>query len=143
MTPAARGLMQKLLMSDEGFRGKPYTDTTGHMTIGFGRNLTDRPISTDEALVMLNNDLMYFENALLKNLSWFNLLDDNRKIALVDICFNVGLFGFLKFTTLFELMEQHKYDDAATDLLTTEAAKELPHRYDRICDIIRTGNIVL
>ena len=36
------------LTRHEGFRGRPYTDTTGHLTIGYGRNLTDRPLTRDD-----------------------------------------------------------------------------------------------
>jgi lysozyme len=45
------------LIRDEGLKLKPYTDTVGKLTIGIGRNLTDRGISRQEALVLARNDV--------------------------------------------------------------------------------------
>ena len=41
--------LKEQLIRDEGTRLKPYTDTTGHLTIGFGRNLSQVGISLAEA----------------------------------------------------------------------------------------------
>ena len=41
----------------EGLRLFPYNDTTGHLSIGYGRNLTSNGISTQEAEIMLKSDI--------------------------------------------------------------------------------------
>jgi lysozyme len=46
-----------VLKRDEGLRLKPYQDTVGKWTIGYGRNLDDRGISKYEAEAMLRNDV--------------------------------------------------------------------------------------
>ena len=40
-----------ILKEHEGRRLKPYTDTVGKLTIGYGRNLTDVGISDEEARI--------------------------------------------------------------------------------------------
>ena len=45
--------IEEQLMIDEGFRSKPYSDTVGKLTIGYGRNLDDVGITRNEAFQML------------------------------------------------------------------------------------------
>lgn len=49
MTSGERAMLKVLVKSDEGLSLKPYTDTRGKLTIGYGRNLTDVGISQAEA----------------------------------------------------------------------------------------------
>ena len=46
-----------MLKRHEGLRLKPYQDTIGKLTIGYGRNLDDRGISKEEAEYLLRNDI--------------------------------------------------------------------------------------
>jgi len=46
-----------LLVKHEGLRTKPYEDTTGHLSIGVGRNLDSLGLSHDEIYYMLKNDI--------------------------------------------------------------------------------------
>ena len=43
--PALHALVKPLTKINEGLRSKPYVDTVGKVTIGVGRNLTDRGLS--------------------------------------------------------------------------------------------------
>ena len=45
-----------MLRLDEGLRLKPYIDSLGHMTIGYGRALNRRGITKQEAEWMLEDD---------------------------------------------------------------------------------------
>ena len=45
---SAHALVVKELQMEEGFRGKPYKDTTGHWTIGYGKNLEGRTFKLNE-----------------------------------------------------------------------------------------------
>ncbi len=47
----------RLLTRHEGRRAFPYTDTAGRLTIGVGRNLTDRGLADDEIDLLLANDI--------------------------------------------------------------------------------------
>ena len=52
-----RQLLRSQLERHEGLRLKPYRDTVGKLTVGYGRNLEDVGISRDEADFMLDNDI--------------------------------------------------------------------------------------
>lgn len=51
-------LAKALIEHHEGRRAHPYTDTTGNLTIGVGRNLSDRGLSADEIDLLFANDLV-------------------------------------------------------------------------------------
>ena len=36
----------------EGFKSKPYKDTKGKWTVGYGRNLDDNPLTPDECVAL-------------------------------------------------------------------------------------------
>lgn len=64
MTPESRQKLKNMLVQDESYRQFPYTDTTGHLTVGIGRNISQRGISTTEASQLLDNDIIYFSAKL-------------------------------------------------------------------------------
>jgi hypothetical protein len=49
--------LAELLSRFEGLRLKPYRDTVGKLTIGFGRNLEEKGISQLEAEFLLYQDI--------------------------------------------------------------------------------------
>src|ERR1044071_9259459 len=97
MTPEARQKLRGLLVKHEGCRLYPYKDTRGFDTIGISRCLTTRGITETEAFYLLDDDIAYFYSQLSIRCEYFDSLDDNRKIAIVDMCFNLGINGFLDF----------------------------------------------
>ena len=50
-----------------------------------------------EAFYLLDDDVIYFSNKLNHYLSFFSELEENRQIALIDMCFNLGVQGLLNF----------------------------------------------
>src|SRR6266700_3541098 len=91
MTPEARHKLRQLLTKHEKYVQFPYADITGHLTIGIGRNLAERGISTTEAGYLLDDDIQYFYGKLDHFLRFFVKMDENRQVALVDMCFNLGI----------------------------------------------------
>lgn len=142
MTPQATERLKDLLMVHEGFRQFPYEDTTGHLTIGYGRNLTDNGINKNEALTLLENDIDYFVKKLRKELPFFDDLDEIRKIVLVDMCYNVGLVGFLKFTKMLDAVRRKDWFTAAKEMLSSKAARQAPNRYQQLASIMKIGVII-
>lgn len=141
MTPEATKVLKELLYQEEGFRQFPYKDTAGKLTIGIGRNLIDKGISRDEAFSMLENDIIYFTHKLIENLPFFIELDDVRKIVLVDMCFNLGLNGFLQFKGMLSAVENHRWAEASYHILKSKAAIQAPSRYKELADMMFTGTL--
>ncbi len=142
MTPQATEKLKNMLSIHEGFRQFPYYDTTGNLTIGFGRNLSDRGISKSEALSLLDNDIDYFMKKLIKELPFFNELDEARKIVLVNMCFNLGVVGFLQFENMLDAVRRKDWVTAAKEIMSSKAARQAPKRYQQLANIMKTGVIV-
>lgn len=127
------------LIRDEGVRLKPYHDTIGKLTIGVGRNLTDRGIRQSEAYFMLQNDINEVEHDLNIALPWLSKLDNTRKFALVNMAFNMGIGGLVSFHKTLSLVEEGDYDGAAVAMLQSRWASQVGDRAKRLADQIRSG----
>ncbi len=142
MTPEGRQKLKALLTAHESYKQFPYSDTTGHITVGIGRNLTDRGISPTEANYLLDDDIVYFSSKLSHFLPFFSILDENRQIALIDMCFNVGLQGFLNFKNMIIALEAKDHERAAHEALNSKWAEQVGEkRATCLANIIRTGEI--
>ena len=132
------------LMRHEGSRKKdgrhiPYTDTTGHVTIGYGRNLTDRGISEAEARYLLSTDIQNHLNDLRAAIPWFDSLDNVRQEVMVDLAFNMGVPTLMKFTSTLDYIKQGQYDLAAMHLLDSRYAKQVGSRAVENAHALETG----
>lgn len=126
----------------EGLKLKPYTDTVGKLTIGVGRNLTDKGLSHDEAMFLLDNDLQECVSDCL-TWPWFVTLDAIRQRVIVDMRFNLGPNRLRKFVTTLKLIEQGKYEQASRAMLKSLWAQQVGKRADRLAQMMATGNEVL
>jgi lysozyme len=138
MTPEGRQKLKTLLINQEKYEQFPYTDITGHLTIGIGRNLTDRGISLNEALLLVENDIQYFTTKLDNLIGCFRDLSDNRKIVLVNMCFNLGVRGIMCFTKMLDFLAQGEYGLASEEIINSKAAHQCVERYKRLAEIMRT-----
>jgi len=141
MTPEGKKKLKELLVSHEKYVQFPYSDSAGHLTIGIGRNLSDRGISTTEAFYLLDDDIIYFSSKLRHFLPFFSALDENRQVALIDMCFNLGIQGLLNFNKMLSALERGDYEDAAKEALNSKWAEQVGERATCLADIIRNGNI--
>lgn len=87
-----------LVKQFEGFRPKPYLDTAGVPTIGYGTirypngvrvTMKDPEITESKAIEYMMNDLKAFEKDV-KSLTKTVKLTDNQYAALVSFAYNVG-----------------------------------------------------
>lgn len=143
MTATLNAKVRKLLILHEGATTKPYLDTATppRITIGVGRNLSDRGISQAEMDFLLANDIDYFSSWLIKTYPWFNTLDENRKAALIDMCFNLGTKGFSDFKNTLSCIASGDYEGASRNMLASKWASQVPSRAKELANIVKTGQI--
>lgn len=130
-----------LLTKHEGMSLKPYHDSTGHLSIGIGRSLDTRGITEAEARHLLANDIVYFSRELHRALPWYNQLDDTRKLALLDMAFNLGIVGLLQFKKMLKAMQQKRWTLAATEALDSKWRLQVGQRAATIANMIQTGQM--
>ena len=146
-------LIQRFVLH-EGCVLMPYICPAGYLTIGVGRNLETNPLTSEErkvcgdwrhgitknaAFYLLRNDIQKAERECSKNIPFFNTLDKERRYALIDMAFNLGINGLLKFQLMLEAMGSGFYDTAAKECLNSRYAKQTGMRARRIAKTIKTG----
>lgn len=141
MNPDSRTRLKSLLVKHEQYKQFPTVDASGHSVVGIGRNLTFRGISPTESLYLLDDDIIYFTSKLHVIIPFYTNIEANRQIALIDICFNVGLNGLLELSDFLRHLEAKDYKEAAKELLNSNHATNDPDRYNDLANIIMTGEI--
>jgi len=139
MIPESRGLLRQAVMVSEGLRLKPYRDTVGKLTIGYGRNLDDVGISKLEAEVLLDHDLASVEQECRAAFPWFSGLNEVRQRVIVEMAFNLGIAGVGKFVRMAAALADQQYDEAAAQMLTSRWSAQVGARAVRLADQMRTG----
>lgn len=127
------------LIRHEGLRLKPYRCSAGKLSIAVGRNLDDVGITKQEAMVMLRNDLVRVNMELRSAIKVFEGLSENRRLVLIDMCFNLGLHRFLKFKKMLAALEKREYDQAADEMLNSRWARQVGKRAKRLAQKMREG----
>ena len=131
--------LKKMLIRHEGLRLKPYYDSVGKLTIGVGRNLDDVGITEDEAEMMLTNDIDRTIYDLNTHLPWWNILDEIRQMVMVDMCFNLGIFGLLTFKNTLAAIKQGDYSEASILMLESKWAEQVGNRAWELSEMMRMG----
>lgn len=137
MTSEQRDALRRQLILHEGLERFPYTDTVGKLTIGVGRNLTDRGISDEEARYLLDNDINTCIAQLLE-FPWFPDLDPIRQRVLVDLCF-MGIGTLREFTKMLTAIGQEEWPTAARELLDSRYARQVGRRARTLAIMLETG----
>lgn len=138
----------------EGLRLEPYRCTRGKLTIGIGRCIDTNPFTTEEliaigdwghgitreaAYMLCKNDIKKSVEDLRKNVPFFDKLDNERQYALIDMCFQLGINGLLKFKKMLSAMGVGNYREASRQCLDSEYAKQTPRRANEIANCIEKG----
>ena len=127
------------LIRDEGIRLKAYRDTQGLLTIGVGRNLDGVGLYPDEVEYLLDNDLRRVQEQVLIALPWTVSLDEARFGVLLNMCFNLGLRGLLKFREMLSAVETGDWTTAAVEMLDSDWATQVGDRAVRLAKQMETG----
>lgn len=135
-----RQILVDELVHDEGVRKFPYIDTVGTCTIGVGRNLTDKGLSSEEVFVLLDHDLDEAIRDLSATFPWFLALDVVRQRALVNLRFNLGPAGLRRCKRFLSAMATKNYGTAAAELRDSRWFKQVQaSRSARVLHQIATG----
>ena len=129
----------------EGFSSTVYRCTSGVQTIGWGRAVDPDEegtgITEEEAEVLLKNDLERFEE-FTKDVvgdTW-HVLDQVRREALIEMCFNMGPGNLSKFRMMLACLAQEDFEGAADQAIASRWSDQVGHRAVRIAGRIRTGS---
>ena len=116
------------LIEFEGLRLKPYHCTSGKLSIGIGRNLDDRGITEDEAMILLANDIKIVQKELLERWPWINELPPRAQMVMMDLGFNMGVPAISNFQNMLRDLQDGNWEGAAVNLLDSRYAQQVGRR---------------
>ena len=138
--PMNRQLLRSQLERHEGLRLKPYLDTVGKLTVGYGRNLEDVGISRDEADFMLDNDIDQVERQL-ETVDEYRDLDPIGQTVIGNMAFNLGFAGLMGFKNMWAAIGRRDWDRAADEMLNSKWARQVGVRAVELSEIMRAGEV--
>ena len=127
------------IIKHEGLRLKPYTCPAGKLTIGVGRNLEDRGISKEEAMMLLQNDIHNCRKECFANFHWFGEMDELRQEVILEMCFNLGITRLKGFKKMLKACELKNYTLASQEMLTSLWARQVGNRAKTLAKIMEKG----
>jgi len=147
-----KATLSKELELHEGKELQSYICPAGYLTVGIGRNLEANPstdelgrridkvgleITEEECRMLLEHDIDRFANEVRLNISVFNGLSEPRQHVLIDMAFNLGTHGLLKFKKMLAAIQANDFDKAAAEMLDSKWARQVGHRATRLATMIR------
>lgn len=153
-----------MLRVDEGLSLKIYKDTEGFWTVGIGHLLTKDPskdkaiaeldklvgrktsgeISVSEAERIFTIDVSKAENGIKGNsvlAPVYESLDSVRKMAMVNMVFQLGVAGAAGFKNSMALLKAKQWDQAAVNLAQSKWYNQTPNRAKRVISVFKTGTM--
>lgn len=130
------------LRRDEGEVLHAYTDSLGYLTIGVGRLIDERRgggISAEESDYLLHNDVKRVTATLASKLPWLHRLDDVRRAVFINMAFQMGVAGLLKFHNTLACAERDDWAGTSKGMLNSKWAQQTPKRATRLAKQIVTG----
>ncbi|MFT2746549.1 glycoside hydrolase family protein [Helicobacter pylori] len=130
-----------LIVDSEGFSPSIYTDKTGHPTIGYGYNVSVYSYESKritKAYGLLTDILKENHKALL-SYGWYKDLDAMRRMVILDLSYNLGLSGLLRFKQFIKAIEDKNYALAVERLQKSPYSNQVRKRVSRNMEILKLG----
>lgn len=136
-------MLKDQLLRHEGLRLRPYTCPAGALTIGIGRNLSDKGITESEAMVMLQTDIADARVDVDTLLDHFGIkkwtLNAARLDALANMAFCLGRSRLAGFKRMFAAILVEDFNVAAAEILDSKYAKDVGDRAVELSIQLCTG----
>lgn len=128
------------LRRDEGWQARPYRDSRGFVTIGYGFLVDERkPVAMPRAVgeLWLQLDAEGTWAALLYHWPWLSTQPDDVQRALINMAYNLGIDGLAEFKLMLGALERGDRETAAANALDSAWHRQVGQRAERIAALIR------
>ena len=130
--PDFKALIERIGVN-EGFRSKPYQCSEGVWTIGHGLTW----LTEEESLHILSGRISQLHLKLLDDLDWYKDMPPEIQGILIEMVYQIGYSGVMKFKKMIANMIDKDWKGAATEMLDSLWAKQTSNRANRLADIVR------
>lgn len=131
--------LREQLKRHEGVELMPYKDSEGYLTIGCGRNLDANGITIDEAMIMLDHDIVSAIREA-ERIPGYEKCNDARRAVLVNMTFNMGLPTIMKFRRMIAAIQAERWSEAAGEMLDSKWAKQVKGRAVELSEMMASGD---
>lgn len=131
--------LTNLVKDHEGFKGIPYKDTRGFLSIGYGFNLDSLVMPRIVADFWLDYLLRECIKQCSENIKFFYALDEARKFVLISMAYNMGITGLLGFHGMLKALEMKDYEAAAAEMEDSQWYRQVPGRVRKLKSIMLSG----
>jgi len=121
----------------EGFRSRVYKCTEGYDTIGYGFAIKDLEIDEDIAEMILQRKLDSLIERIEINLPFVKDLPEAAKDVVVEMCYQMGLTGFMKFKKTIAFLRLGKFNEASVEMCDSKWYRQTPNRARKLAKIVR------
>ena len=143
-----------LVKESEGFYPDTYLCPAGKLTQGYGRNLEAHPLSDQEKEELASNgsvsedvaerwavkELYECEEKLNSNII-YQKQSNVRKAVLLDMCFNIGYAGLMKFKKMWFALGNKDYAEASRQMKDSAWYTQVGNRSKRNVEIMASNQI--
>lgn len=142
-------LLVEWIKLEEGFRAEPYRNAQGVWAVGYGRNLEAhpmpgrdwilRPYTAAEADDWLREQVRVLYFSLRDHKPILEDIEAPRAAAMINMAYQLGIDGLLRFRRLWGAVEDRNWTQAATLAGESSWAAQAPHRARRVCHALLSG----
>ena len=126
-----KGIVERIAQN-EGFRSKPYKCSEGVLTIGHGITY----LTEDESLAIVANRVGNKHLELLDKLDWYDDLPSNVQGVILEMCFQIGTSGMLKFKKMIANMKNKNWEAASAEMKDSKWYRQTKNRCERLAKIV-------
>lgn len=127
------------LRKHEGVRHQPYRCTAGALTIGVGRNLDAKGLSSDEIEILLDRDIHDCIFDLGRERHGWRAHSSARQNVLIELAFNLGMPRLNLFVKMWQALEDRDYIKASEEMLSSHWAAQVGQRAVTLAQMMRNG----
>lgn len=145
--------LKEMLKRHEGVKNQPYLCPAHFWTVGVGWNMEANPLPEDIALYLRTHNYITDEMVdCLLNIAIedatnncrdiykdFDSFSEDRRFALIDFVFNVGIGTALTFRNTNRAVNEGRWEDAAKAMENSKYYRQVPNRAKEIVEMIRSG----
>lgn len=142
----------KILKFEEGYRSKPYIDSEGYPTVGYGIKLGPRGGAIENYTFTVPEAVgsVWLETLLSNNRLQMNTIpgivdalrhcSEPRSDILQSMAWQMGVEGLAGFKNMLALISQENFTAAASCMLMSKWARQTPNRAKRHAEVMRSGS---
>ena len=132
--------LEDQLIAHEGLRLDIYKDSVGIWTIGVGRNLEHVGLRSEaEAKFLLRSDLVAIRAELERAIPWLSDLSEARQHGCMDMAFNLGVAGLMKFEKTLRHVANGNYAAASVEMLRSRWSRQVHQRSVTLSEMMARG----